>query len=153
RPHRERLRVRGEVRPAGGGPGNLRPRGGAAAPPVFTVRQLRAPPRSRGGGRGGRAGRRRRAVAYPPHLSVSQRATSACLHQREAMVTRSSSGVNGAQETERIDQMIAKNTWYGAVLAAAMMVAVAPGRAAAKHGADDAPGDIKGEGAGHPAMI
>jgi hypothetical protein len=49
--------------------------------------------------------------------------------------------------------MISKNTWYGAVLAAAMMVAVAPGRAAAKHGGDDRPGDVKGEGAGHPAML
>jgi hypothetical protein len=42
--------------------------------------------------------------------------------------------------------------WYGAVLAAALTVAV-PSSALARHGADNKPGDVKGEGAGHPINV
>jgi hypothetical protein len=44
--------------------------------------------------------------------------------------------------------MNAKNSFYGAVLAAAMMVTMVPGKALAKGGADDVI-----PGAGHPVQL
>jgi hypothetical protein len=49
------------------------------------------------------------------------------------------------EDKERDNPMNVKNSLYGAILAAAMMVTMVPGKALARGGADDAI-----PGAGHP---